>query len=298
MIIDKVNRMNAKYLRYFIEIVDKGNITNAAESLFIAQPALSTVLKKMEKNLGTTLILRENKNWEVTEAGWLFYTYAKQTINELNFLKKQFQEIEKGHVGTIKIGVSSSCTDLLTEYLALFCEQYPNLEISITNGSSEEIQSKLDDREIDVALILKIQELEKYKSKHLEPIPCYACAPKSWGWSERDAIMLKDFHHKRFIMLEPMKNVIFEQELHASFTAKNIYPFKVISCKDITLLLQMVAKGLGAAVVPKMKMNSIFKNKIDFIKIEDYDYDVSPIMVSLKDKPISKAAETFWNYID
>lgn len=180
----------------------------------------------------------------------------------------------------------------------MFCEQYPNVKITIINGDTEEIQRKLDEREIDVALILKVQELEIYRSKNLKPIPCYACIPKSWGWGERHSIMLEDFNRKRFIMLEPMKNVLYEQELNADFITKNIYPEKIISCKDITMVLQMVAKGLGAAVVPNIDMNSVYKHEIDFIKIENYDYNISPVMISLKNKPISKAAETFWNYID
>jgi LysR family transcriptional regulator, salicylic acid-responsive activator of bsdBCD len=290
--------MDTKHLRYYIEIVEKGNISKAAESLFIAQPALSIVLKKMEEDLGTTLILRQKKKWEITEAGRLFYTYAKQTVNELDYLKNQFEEIEKGNVGNVKIGVASSCTELLTEYLAMFCEQYPDVKITIINGDTEEIQRKLDEREIDVALILKVQELEKYKSKNLKPIPCYACIPKSWGWVERHSIKLEDFNNKRFIMLEPMKNVLYEQELHAAFITKNIYPVKIICCKDITMVLQMVTKGLGAAIVPNIDMNSVYKHEIDFIKIENYDYNISPVMISLKNKPISKAAEAFWNYVD
>lgn len=290
--------MDSKHLRYYVEIVDKGNISKAAESLFVAQPALSIVLKKMEEDLGTTLILRQKKKWEVTEAGWLFYAYAKQTINELDYLKYQFQEIEQGDGGTIKIGVASSCTELLTEYLTMFCDQYPKVKISIMNGNTEELQKKLDDREIEIALILKIQELDKYESKNLEPFQCYACVPKSWGWGIRSSIMLEDFNNKRFIMLEPMKNVFYEQELHASFVAKNIHPVKIITCKDITMVIQMVAKGLGLAVVPKINMNSVYKHDVDFIKIEDYEYRISPVMICLKDKPISKAAEAFWNYIN
>ena len=72
--------MDSKQLHYFKEIVEQGGISKAAEVLHIAQPPLSQMLKKLEMELGTTLIYRYRQKWELTETGEVLYQYATRLL--------------------------------------------------------------------------------------------------------------------------------------------------------------------------------------------------------------------------
>ena len=123
--------MDIRQLHYFREIVKQGSISKAAEVLHIAQPPLSQLLKKLETDLGTTLIHRYRKKWELTETGEILYQYAEQMLMQMQDVKQRIQEIEQGIAGTVSIGVSSACSNMLIDYVSMFRTQYPNVKIEL-----------------------------------------------------------------------------------------------------------------------------------------------------------------------
>lgn len=163
--------MDFRQLYYFKEIVKQGSISKAAEVLHIAQPPLSQLLKKLETDLGTTLIHRYRQKWELTATGEILYQYAKQMLMQIQDVKQQIQEIEQGIGGTVNIGVSSTCSNMLIDYVSTFRTQYPNVKIKIVTGNSEELLKKLEQREIDVALLLRLGNSEQYEMKILKKQP-------------------------------------------------------------------------------------------------------------------------------
>ncbi len=82
----------------------------------------------MKHELGTTLIHRYRKKWELTETGKILYQYADQMLMQMQDVKQQIQEIEQGIAGTVRIGVSSVCSNILIDYVSMFRTQYPKYE--------------------------------------------------------------------------------------------------------------------------------------------------------------------------
>lgn len=289
--------MDFKILKYYVEIIKKESISKAAESLFIAQPSLSAMLKKLEQEIGATLIHRQKKKWEVTEAGWSFYEYATQTLNNFHYLKNTFQDLERGVGGAVRIGVASACIELLIEYITAFSENYPKIQLFIVNGTTEEIHKKLENREIDVALILEIDDIENYRSKKLQPFVCCTAVPKSWGWGERTSIKLADFHSKPFILLEPMETILHSKKFNKKINEQIETNVKV-HCKDITMAIQLAARNVGFTIVPKLKSNAYYKDAVDFIQPIDLHFEVPPTLIMLKNVQMSKAAHSFWEFVN
>lgn len=289
--------MDFKILHYYTVIVEKQGISKAAEALFIAQPSLSATLKKLEQEIGTALIHRQKKKWEVTEAGWSFYEYAKQTLNNFNYLTNAFQDLERGTGGSLRIGVASTCVELLVEYITEFSEKYPKIELFIVNGTTEEIHKKLENREIDLAMILELDDIESYRSKKLKPLQWCIAVPKSWGWGKRPSIAINDFHLKPFIFLAPMQNVLDSIQITKRINEQIQTNIKV-HCKDIMLAIQLTASNVGFSIVPQLKSNMYYKEVIDFIQPIDFDFSIRPTLVTLKNVQISQAAHSFWDFVN
>ncbi|EEL35039.1 MULTISPECIES: LysR family transcriptional regulator [Bacillus] len=291
--------MDFRQLYYFKEIVKQGSISKAAEVLHIAQPPLSQLLKKLETDLGTTLIHRYRQKWELTATGEILYQYANQMLMQIQDVKQQIQEIEQGIGGTVSIGVSSTCSNMLIDYVSTFRTQYPNVKIKIVTGNSEELLKKLEQREIDVALLLRLGNSEQYEMKILKKQPTAVIIPSSWATSfSSQHVTIEQIAQFPFIMLGAMEGLSFNEDLFKVFDEHQVKPNIIIECKDIRMVVALVSRGLGLSVIPRMDYTSSFLEHTTLFELKQFDFHLEPVIVKLKDQRISKVASQFWEMVD
>ncbi|MGH0946912.1 LysR family transcriptional regulator [Bacillus mycoides] len=291
--------MDFRQLYYFKEIVKQGSISKAAEVLHIAQPPLSQLLKKLETDLGTTLIHRYRQKWELTATGEILYQYANQMLMQIQDVKQKIQEIEQGIGGTVSIGVSSTCSNMLIDYVSMFRTQYPNVKIKIVTGNSEELLKRLEQREIDVALLLRLGNSEQYEMKILKKQPTAVIIPSSWATSfSSQYVTIEQIAQSPFIMLGAMEGLSFNEDLFKVFDEYQVKPNIIIECKDIRMVVALVSRGLGLSVIPRMDYTSSFLEHTTLFELKQFDFQLEPVIVKLKDQRISKVASQFWEMVD
>ena len=291
--------MDFRQLYYFKEIVKQGSISKAAEVLHIAQPPLSQLLKKLETDLGTTLIHRYRQKWELTATGEILYQCANKMLMQIQDVKQQIQEIEQGIGGTVSIGVSSTCSNMLIDYVSMFRTQYPNVKIKIVTGNSEELLKKLEQREIDVALLLRLGNSEQYEMKILKKQPTAVIIPSSWATSfSSQHVTIEQIARFPFIMLGAMEGLSFNEDLFKVFDEHQVKPNIIIECKDIRMVVALVSRGLGLSVIPRMDYTSSFLEHTTLFELKQFDFHIEPVIVKLKDQRISKVASQFWEMVD
>ncbi|MDF9451404.1 LysR family transcriptional regulator [Bacillus toyonensis] len=291
--------MDFRQLYYFKEIVKQGSISKAAEVLHIAQPPLSQLLKKLETDLGTTLIHRYRQKWELTATGEILYQYANKMLMQIQDVKQQIQEIEQGIGGTVSIGVSSTCSNMLIDYVSTFRTQYPNVKIKIVTGNSEELLKKLEQREIDVALLLRLGNSEQYEMKILKKQPTAVIIPSSWATSfSSQHVTIEQIAQFPFIMLGAMEGLSFNEDLFKVFDEHQVKPNIIIECKDIRMVVALVSRGLGLSVIPRMDYTSSFLEHTTLFELKQFDFHLEPVIVKLKNQRISKVASQFWEMVD
>ncbi|OZU88529.1 LysR family transcriptional regulator [Virgibacillus indicus] len=289
--------MDIRQLQYYTEIVKQKNISKAAEVLNIAQPPLSQLLKKLETELGTILIHRYRQKWELTESGQLLYQYAEQLLSQMDDVKRRIQEIEEGTAGTVRIGVSSACSNMLIEYIAEFREQFAQIKINIISGDSEGLLKKLKQKEIDIALLLRPTNTEEYELKPLKQEPAVLIVPRSLKTSLSAQPALKEIAQLPFIMLGAMEGYSFYGNILKAFEEHGVKPNIIAECKDIPMVVALVNRGLGISIIPKMHYKSLFYEHLEIYEFGQFDFSVEPVMMKLKDAPISKAAAQFWEMV-
>jgi len=291
--------MDIRQLHYFREIVKQASISKAAEVLHIAQPPLSQLLKKLETELGTTLIHRYRKKWELTETGELLYQHAEQMLIQMQDVKQRIQEIEQGTAGTMRIGVSSACSNMLIDYISMYRAQFPNVKISIINGDSEDLLKRLENRELDLALLLRTSNSEQYDMKILKRQSYVLVVPTSWSPSfPSKHPTIEQIAQFPLIMLAAMEGHSFYEDLLKAFDEHHVKPNIIIECKDITMVVTLVSKGLGLSIIPRMDYTSPFLEHITLFELNQLNFSVEPVIVKLKDRSISKIAAQFWKIVD
>lgn len=131
-----------------------GSITKAANSLYISQPAITKSIKKLETDLGITLFNRGPKGVTLTENGKIFYDFIKNGVESFMNGEHKLTSLKNLETGIIKIGASATVTRyFLLPYIEKFHILFPNIDISITNGLTNNLISDLKKGSLDLLIL-------------------------------------------------------------------------------------------------------------------------------------------------
>lgn len=141
-------------LMIFKKVAEERSFSKAAEDLFLSQPAVSSHIRNLENEFGTKLIYRSSKHVELTPAGEVLYEQAGRIINQYQETKDKINQIQSVVAGDLRIGASFTIGEyILPQLVSLMATMYPNLNISVTIGNTEEIVQGLRQNRLDIALV-------------------------------------------------------------------------------------------------------------------------------------------------
>ncbi|MFF2498571.1 LysR family transcriptional regulator [Peribacillus sp. NPDC058075] len=153
-------------LKTFVTLVEVKNFTKTAEMLLMSQPSVSLHIKKLEEEFQTKLFLRSPKFLKVTLTGEILYDRAKQMITIYEQTRQDIQEHDSSIKGELKIGASFTIGEyILPSLLIDLQEDYPELELQVVIGNTEEIVQAVRLYKVDIGLI-EGQTNEKELSVH------------------------------------------------------------------------------------------------------------------------------------
>ncbi len=160
--------MNTEFLETFLTIVREGNLSKAADKLFITQPTISRQLALMEEDLGVELFVRGKRQMTLTEAGLIFEKRAKELLALIDITHEELKQNPNHLIDTIHIGCGETKASV---YVASLIEQFsvdnPNVRFEIFTGNGDGIKEKIDQNIIDCGFLLEPIEVAKYHSSPL-----------------------------------------------------------------------------------------------------------------------------------
>ena len=155
--------------RVFREVAEAGNISLAAENLYLSQSAVSQSVKQLEQQLGTRLFLRSPRGVTLTEDGRLLFEYVRSAMGLLETGEDKLQQSRTLQAGTLVIGASDTVTSqFLLPHLDTFHRRYPNIHIRIISGRSYKVLGLLRAGRVDIAFASAPGDADD-----LEHIPCF-----------------------------------------------------------------------------------------------------------------------------
>lgn len=155
--------------RVFREVAEAGNISLAAENLYLSQSAVSQSVKQLEQQLGTRLFLRSPRGVTLTEDGRLLFEYVRSAMGLLETGENKLQQSRTLQAGTLVIGASDTVTSqFLLPHLDAFHRRYPNIHIRIISGRSYKVLGLLRAGRVDIAFASAPGDADD-----LEHIPCF-----------------------------------------------------------------------------------------------------------------------------
>lgn len=203
-----------RQMKYFTEVVDCNSFTEAAERCYISQSAISQQIRSLEKELGVELIHREKRKFSLTPAGEYFYSQSKGVLDEVENIRREAIRIGQNDESKLRIGYLRGYSGQeLHQTVAEFSQLYPEVAISIVNGTHEELYDLL--RFGDVDLILSDQRRafsDQYANYQLLQCDCYAEMSIQDPISQQETIELESLKRTPCILISSKEQQNTEQD--------------------------------------------------------------------------------------
>ena len=163
--------MELRQLKYFITSADTLNFTEAARQCFITQSTLSQQIKQLETELGVQLFERIGKRVFLTETGRDFLPYARQTVADAEYGVQRIKDMEELKTGRLCIGTTFGLSALITDAIAHFSEQYPEIHLEVMFLKQDELIEAVRERKVDFALTFEMMEKDDLLTE--QPLKTY-----------------------------------------------------------------------------------------------------------------------------
>lgn len=201
-------------MKYFTAVVDCGSFTEAAEQCYISQSAISQQIQSLEKELGVELIHRQNRKFSLTPAGEYFYSQCKVILEEVEKVQQETIRIGQNDELQLRIGYLRCYSGQeLHQAVAEFSRLYPEVAISIVNGTHEELYDLLRSGGVD--LILSDQRRafsSQYENYQLLQCGCYAELSVRNRLSSQESVELESLKRTPCILISSREQQNTEQD--------------------------------------------------------------------------------------
>ncbi|OYS61428.1 LysR family transcriptional regulator [Limosilactobacillus reuteri] len=162
-------------MKYFIAVVDEHSFTRAAEKCNISQSAISQQIKELNQTVGTPLLKRQGRSFELTPAGNYFYRQAKTMVSQIEQVLKNTRQIADNEQEeyVLKLGyLQMFGTTEFLKAVTIFAEQYPEVKVNITSGQHDHLFKLLRDDRIDLDFSDQRRALfDEYNNEFLTKAP-------------------------------------------------------------------------------------------------------------------------------
>ena len=141
-------------LQVFHTCAENLSFTKASERLFITQPAVTKSIKELENQMGIKLFERNRSGISLTQAGAVLFKYTEKIFEMKKKLDYEISLLRESFAGNLKLGASTTIGQyILPAILAQFNRQFPDIELSLLNKNTQEIERDVISREIDLGII-------------------------------------------------------------------------------------------------------------------------------------------------
>jgi LysR family transcriptional activator of glutamate synthase operon len=244
--------MELRQLRYLIAVADEQHFTRAAAREHVAQPALSQQIRRLEAELGLTLVQRTTRRVAMTEAGELLVARARRAIAELEAATAELQSLAGVQAGRLSIGALHTMGPVdLSLLLATFHRRYPGVELTVREQSSEELAGMLRDDEIDLAFLSVTERIQSH-GLTLHPLvreELVAILPPDHRLAGRRQVQLAELAQDAFISFR--EGARLRELLVTAAAAAGFAPRIAMESNESRRIRSLVSRGLGVALLPR-----------------------------------------------
>ena len=283
--------------RVFKEVAEVGNITAAAQALYISQSAVSQSIKQLENDLQTRLFSRNSRGVTLTAEGRMLYEYVRSAMGLLETGEAKLSQTRELQMGQLIIGASDTVTSqFLLPYLDSFHREHPAIHIQIISGRSHKVLGLLRSGKVDIAFASTPTDLTS-----LETFPCFPThsifvAGAGYPCDFDHVYSLEEMSAFPLILLE--RKASSRLYLERFFLQNGLKLNPEIELGARSLLVDLAAIGFGVAgVTEEFVTRDLESGRLRQLKTSFQIPPRSVDMCMLRDVPQTAAAERFAAFV-
>jgi DNA-binding transcriptional LysR family regulator len=273
-----------RQLECFLAVARLGNLSRAAEEMFLTQPTLTARLKALEEEVGDQLFVRTSRGMRLTEAGKEFVPYAERCVGSFEEGRRHLAELREASGGRLVLGASPGVgTYALPGLLERFAAAYPKVSVSVRTGHSEDILEMTLREEVQLGLTRAMRHPE-IESLHLYEDELVLVVDPGHRFTKRGSAELAEIGEEQLIFFDHDSSY-FEQT-HALFRNAGIRELRTMEVDNIEAAKRMVEHRLGVAFLPRTAVvRSVAAGNLSLISVEE-NPEMSRSIVALKRRDV------------
>ncbi|SFE33893.1 DNA-binding transcriptional regulator, LysR family [Paenibacillus algorifonticola] len=236
--------MEMLQLRYFQKVARMEHMTKAAQELQIAQPALSKTIARLEEDLGVPLFDRIGKQIRLNSLGRTFLEKVDAALELLEEGRREVSDLGGLEYGSIRLAMTT--LDRLSDPLGAFLTLYPDVNIQITQASTEEMARMLEAGSIDIGFTAIPIEQAGLTSATVLKEDVYLAVPRDHRFANRSSIRLSEVGDDPFIGYK--EGYAMQKVNNNFFRQAGISPKFVCQVDEPAAIVSLVRAGLGVAM--------------------------------------------------
>ncbi|MDC8831004.1 LysR family transcriptional regulator [Alteromonas gilva] len=282
-------------MQAFVCVADSATFAEAAEKLFLTQPALSSAIKKMEQQLGGQLFSRTTRRVQLTPEGETLLPQARRLLLEWDDAVEGVQNLFAMAQGRLSVAAMPSFAESrLPGILVRFHQQFPNIRLRIHDVIMEETIHAVRTGRADIGFCFEPELLDNLDFFPLFNDRFVAVMPQQHPLNGKRSIGWQDLVNEPFIMLNKGSSVRqWTEHTAARFGQLNI----VAETGQYGSVGQLIAQGLGISVVPSLCLEQMLRKGLVCRDITDSPLVKRVGMVRASRGVTSVTAQTLWQQV-
>ncbi len=227
----------------FLEVARRGNVSRAAEAMFVIQPTLTARVHALEREVGAPLFARTRRGMRLTDAGRAFLAYAERALRALRDGRQALTDARSASAGQLVLGAAPAVsTYVLPEVLERFAQAHPGIGVAVRTGHSEDVLQMLLREEVQLAVVRALRHAD------IESVPLYEeevvlIVPPDHPFGRRASVPVAEVGAERLILFDRTSS--YYEVTHAFFLSLGVTPREVMELDNIEAAKKMVERRLG-----------------------------------------------------
>ncbi|WP_416410354.1 nitrogen assimilation transcriptional regulator NAC [Pantoea sp. App145] len=283
--------MNLRRLKYFVKIVDVGSLTQAADILHIAQPALSQQLATLEGEVNQQLLIRTKRGVTPTEAGKTLYSHAQSILRQCEQAQSAIDRVGASLSGSVSVGLApgTAAQNLALPLMMEVQQQHPGIVLYFNENFGTTLSELIMNGRMDMAVIYDHRNIHGLRFMPLmKEDLCFVC-PFSLAKPMKEIRLAEVAKYDLFL---PRIYNIMRKVLDDAFVQNNLQYQVKCEIESQTTLNAALSAGLGATIMPESAARAMLKNADAWMaKIVEPDVQASLSFCMSDHLPLSQPAE-------
>ncbi|HEY0707474.1 MAG TPA: LysR substrate-binding domain-containing protein [Polyangia bacterium] len=284
--------MDLHGLEVFRAIATEKSFSRAAQGLSRTQPAVSLALKRLEDELGETLIDRQGKDLRLTDSGNLVLDFARRFENLRQELLTALAERRDNSAGRLTIGANESTTLYLLPHLARYRKRYPRVRVQVRRSLSSRIPAELLAGDLELGVISYAPEDERLTARVIYRDHLAFVVPPQHRLAKRKQVSITELGMEIFIahnVVSPYRDVV-----EKAFEQLRVPLNRDVEMPTIEAIRKMVQQNEGVAFLPRMCVDEdLSTGALREVQVKELKVERKIHLVYPTQRTLSHAAQAF-----